>query len=305
MPVRRERPHDVLEHRPVAHRNQRLGDDGGVGPQAGAEPTGKDRLLSCQASPRVSMPDSRLRVASAGMLRDLRGLGDGGGARTDRRVRSEPRRDGARRCLAAAQVHRAALAVHRHRPPQDDGHRGPAQDAQIHRERRAPCVGEIDGDLLREDPVQVVLQGVLHRQDPALVRERDLRQTGDPGTHRQDRLIAARTPRDEAGILGARPYQAHLSAEDVQELRQLVQLAARQERADPAGQPWVVARREPQAGAARAVLEPEPWAGTIREAVPALIGESGERRVARRLRDEMAAMPSPAEVVDRLSALAR
>ncbi|HEY5846670.1 MAG TPA: glycosyltransferase [Microlunatus sp.] len=59
-----------------------------------------------------------------------------------------------------------------------------------------------------------------------------------------------------------------------------------------------------QAGAARALLEPEPSAGTIREAVSALIGESAERRVARRLRDEMAAMPSPAEVVDRLSALA-
>ena len=60
-----------------------------------------------------------------------------------------------------------------------------------------------------------------------------------------------------------------------------------------------------QVGAARAVLEPEPPAGTIREAVSALIGASDERRVARRLRDEMAAMPSPAEVVDRLAAVAR
>jgi UDP:flavonoid glycosyltransferase YjiC (YdhE family) len=60
-----------------------------------------------------------------------------------------------------------------------------------------------------------------------------------------------------------------------------------------------------QVGAARAVVEQEPPPGTIREAVSALMGESAERRVAQQLRDEIAGMPSPAEVVDRLADLPR
>ncbi len=60
-----------------------------------------------------------------------------------------------------------------------------------------------------------------------------------------------------------------------------------------------------QVGAARAVVEQEPPPGTIREAVSALMGDSAERRVAQQLRDEIAGMPSPAEVVDRLADLPR
>lgn len=63
------------------------------------------------------------------------------------------------------------------------------------------------------------------------------------------------------------------------------------------------ARRLAEVGAGRALAEA--GAGAVRDAVLALLDDAApERAVARRLRDEMAAMPAPADVVPVLEALA-
>jgi len=53
-------------------------------------------------------------------------------------------------------------------------------------------------------------------------------------------------------------------------------------------------------GAARALPNDAQQPGAITEAVQALVGDSQERETAARVRDEIAAMPSPAEVVPAL-----
>jgi UDP:flavonoid glycosyltransferase YjiC (YdhE family) len=58
------------------------------------------------------------------------------------------------------------------------------------------------------------------------------------------------------------------------------------------------------AGAAQGLANDAQQPGTIVEAVQALLGDSPERQVAVRVRDEIAAMPSPAEVVPALVELA-
>jgi Erythromycin biosynthesis protein CIII-like, C-terminal domain/Erythromycin biosynthesis protein CIII-like, N-terminal domain len=58
------------------------------------------------------------------------------------------------------------------------------------------------------------------------------------------------------------------------------------------------------AGAARALANDAQEPGTIAEAVQALLGDSPEREAAARVRDEIAAMPSPADVVPVLVELA-
>ena len=59
-----------------------------------------------------------------------------------------------------------------------------------------------------------------------------------------------------------------------------------------------------EASAARTLTNDAQQPGTITEAVQALLGESPEREAAARVRDEIAAMPSPAEVVPALVELA-
>jgi len=59
-----------------------------------------------------------------------------------------------------------------------------------------------------------------------------------------------------------------------------------------------------EAGAGRALANVAQQPGTIAEAVQALVGDSPEREVAARLRDKIAAMPSPAEAVSQLVELA-
>jgi UDP:flavonoid glycosyltransferase YjiC (YdhE family) len=60
----------------------------------------------------------------------------------------------------------------------------------------------------------------------------------------------------------------------------------------------------PTAGVARALPNDAQQPGAIGDAVRALLGDSPERLTAARVRDEIAAMPSPAEVVPALVALA-
>jgi UDP:flavonoid glycosyltransferase YjiC (YdhE family) len=58
------------------------------------------------------------------------------------------------------------------------------------------------------------------------------------------------------------------------------------------------------AGAARALPNDAQQPGAIAEAVQALLGDSHERAAAARLKDEIAAMPSPTEAVSQLVELA-
>jgi UDP:flavonoid glycosyltransferase YjiC (YdhE family) len=57
-------------------------------------------------------------------------------------------------------------------------------------------------------------------------------------------------------------------------------------------------------GAGRALPNHAQQAGAIGEAVQALLGDSPERQIAVRIRDEIAGMPAPADVVPALVALA-
>jgi UDP:flavonoid glycosyltransferase YjiC (YdhE family) len=58
------------------------------------------------------------------------------------------------------------------------------------------------------------------------------------------------------------------------------------------------------AGAARSLVGDAQQPGAIAEAVRALLGESAERQVAQRLREEIAALPAPVDVLPELVALA-
>ena len=55
-----------------------------------------------------------------------------------------------------------------------------------------------------------------------------------------------------------------------------------------------------EAGAGRGLPNDAQQPGAIGEAVQALLGDASERRTAAKLRDEIAAMPSPADVVPEL-----
>jgi UDP:flavonoid glycosyltransferase YjiC (YdhE family) len=59
------------------------------------------------------------------------------------------------------------------------------------------------------------------------------------------------------------------------------------------------------AGAVRALTNDAQQPGAIEEAVRALLGDCPERQAAARLRDEIASMPEPADVVPALVELAR
>ena len=56
----------------------------------------------------------------------------------------------------------------------------------------------------------------------------------------------------------------------------------------------------PRIGAARAIHNDDQAPGTIRDAVEALLADGPERQMTRRIQAEIAAMPSPAEVVGEL-----
>jgi UDP:flavonoid glycosyltransferase YjiC (YdhE family) len=55
--------------------------------------------------------------------------------------------------------------------------------------------------------------------------------------------------------------------------------------------------------AARAILNDDQAPGAIRVAVDALLADGRERQLTRRIQAEIAAMPSPAEVVDEICAI--
>jgi UDP:flavonoid glycosyltransferase YjiC (YdhE family) len=58
------------------------------------------------------------------------------------------------------------------------------------------------------------------------------------------------------------------------------------------------------AGAARALINDEQQPGAIGQAVQAMLGDCTERQAASRVRDEIASMPAPADVVPALVELA-
>ncbi len=92
--------------------------------------------------------------------------------------------------------------------------------------------------LLREDSVDVVPDAIDGIENLGLVGERELAEPGHAGSDREDLPILLLEQADELRILRARADQAHLAAEDVPELRELVELRSGEESAD-AGEAWV------------------------------------------------------------------
>src|SRR5207245_8062221 len=93
------------------------------------------------------------------------------------------------------------------------------------------------------DVVEVVLDALLDRR--AAAPAVDLRPSGDAGLHLVAQHVAGDAPPellDERRSLGARPDQAHVTAQHVEELRQLVEAEAPQHGAE---------RRAPRLGGGR------------------------------------------------------
>src|SRR5262249_59012154 len=84
---------------------------------------------------------------------------------------------------------------------------------------------------------------VVRIEDLHLVRECELREARDAGSHAQDGLELSSAQLHEARILRPGPDEAHLAAQDVPELRDLVELRLREEGPDPR-ETIVVDRRE-------------------------------------------------------------
>jgi hypothetical protein len=133
---------------------------------------------------------------------------------------------------APAQVHLARLPVDRHLAARQHGDDGPQEDLEVQQNRAPAGVHQVERDLLREDRADVVRQRVVLVEDPALRQERDLREADEPGPHAEDLVVLLAVMGDEVGGLRPRADEAHVAAQHVQELRQLVELRAREEGAD-------------------------------------------------------------------------
>ena len=102
-------------------------------------------------------------------------------------------------------------------------------------------------DLVRKDDVDVGLLRIpALGQEVGLVPVDDGRDVRDPGACLEDRAIVLRVHHDVLLELGPRADQAHVSAQDVPELRQLVDLGLPQEVSD-ARDSRVAAHRDPRA----------------------------------------------------------
>ena len=118
------------------------------------------------------------------------------------------------------------------RRAQHGDHR-PHEDLHVHQERALAGVHEVERDLLREDRADVVGQRVVLVEDPALAEKGDLREADEARPHAEDLVVLEAVVGDEVRRLGPRADEAHVTAQDVPELRQLVELGLGEERADP------------------------------------------------------------------------
>jgi len=126
---------------------------------------------------------------------------------------------------------RSRRPVDGHGAPQEDRDDRPREDAQGGRQRRLPDVEPVERALLWQDLLEVDGHGIAAGEEPALVRERQLREPRQPWAHAQDDVKVLRASPDEDRVLGARPDEAELTGEDLPELRELVQARAREETA--------------------------------------------------------------------------
>src|SRR6266852_3741707 len=107
---------------------------------------------------------------------------------------------------------------------------------------------QIEAEAPALDVVEVTLDPPLDRRvaPPAV----DLGPAGDPRLHLVAEHIARHAPPeflDEARALRARPHEAHLAAQHVEELRQLVEARPSQERPE-GGAAWIIRARPHGAG---------------------------------------------------------
>lgn len=118
-------------------------------------------------------------------------------------------------------------------PTQADLRKCPHKDLQVHLQRSSLDVHSIKPNLLGENPLDVVAHAVLGGQDFGLIGESKLRKAGDTRPHLQNLCICVGMQADERRILRSRPDEAHASAQDVPQLRDLVKLRSCKQAADP------------------------------------------------------------------------
>src|SRR5207237_8186851 len=128
------------------------------------------------------------------------------------------------------------------------GHEGfPSAGAapEEHRLRGVEADAKVEEERLVERVVEVVLELVLRVVDGRAVRIADLRPPGDARLHRlakaEERDLGLELV-DEEGALGTRADEAHVAAEDGEDLRDLVEAGLAQEGPDP-GDARILLRR--------------------------------------------------------------
>jgi hypothetical protein len=124
---------------------------------------------------------------------------------------------------------RAGLAIDGDRQPQQRHGQRPDEDSQVRPQRRAFDVEPVKPAFLGLQALEIVPHGIGVGEDPPLVREGELREARQPGTDRQDHVVVVSACRDEHRVLRPRADQAHLAAQDMPELRQLVESRAGEE----------------------------------------------------------------------------
>ena len=126
--------------------------------------------------------------------------------------------------------------------PQDHRNRGLPKDLRIDPETALLDVSELQLDLVRTDFLEVVALGIrAPGEDGALVGVPEARPVGDARTHAEDLLLALGVHVGVVAHLGTGPDEAHLAAQDVEELWQLVELELAQELSDPRDA-WIAVR---------------------------------------------------------------
>src|SRR5207237_8085326 len=90
-----------------------------------------------------------------------------------------------------------------------------------HHAERAPDEVEIEAERPVFDVLQIQLHPVIERD--LVTPGRDLPEAGEPGTDRKASVLPGLVPRDFAGKRRARPDEAHVAEQDVDDLRQLVE----------------------------------------------------------------------------------
>src|SRR5437762_2500379 len=111
---------------------------------------------------------------------------------------------------------------------------GPHHDLEVLPQRVSTHVLELQTELLRSNPLHVYLLRLLvPSENLSLVANPQCRPVRDARAHREDRFLLLGEERDVLRHLGPRAHDAHLARQDVDELRQFVEVEAPYDPAHP------------------------------------------------------------------------